>query len=637
MGKLTYSFLVVCSFAAAARAADDDVVADFESADYGGWVATGDAFGAGPARGALPGQMAVDGYLGRGLVNTYLNGDRSTGTLTSPPFEVSRDYLTFLIGGGAHAGRTCVELLADDRVVRTVAGEDSEHLAPFTWDVRDLKGRQARFRIVDQETGGWGHVNVDQVSLTDAPAQPPVGDVPLYQEAYRPQFHFTAARNWLNDPNGLVYYKGDYHLFFQHNPRGVNWGNMTWGHAVSQDLVHWRQGADALKPDATGTMFSGSAVVDWDNTSGFRSGDEKPLVALYTAAGGTSAESKGKAFTQCLAYSTDAGRTWIKYAQNPVLKHVRGENRDPKVAWHAPTKRWVMALYLDKEDFAFYASPDLKRWEHLQDLKVPGCSECPDFFPMTIDGGKAGSDADARWVWTAANGRYLVGTFDGTHFVPEPGEARRVEFGRNYYAVQTYSDAPDGRRIQVGWMNGGRYPRMPFNQQMAFPRELRLKRTDEGLRLFNTPAREIELLHGKRHEWSNLTLDPGGDNPLASVEGELFDIEAEFEAGTARTFGLDIRGERLAYSTTERKLNALGSAPLELKDGVLRLRVLVDRTSLETFARDGQVTLSSCFLPPADNKRLRVFTDGGSAKVRSLRVTELKPALPALETQDRAD
>jgi sucrose-6-phosphate hydrolase SacC (GH32 family) len=631
MKRLIPLLVVFVPLAAVARAADDVVIADFESTDYAGWVATGDAFGAGPARGALPGQMSVGGYVGRGLVNTYLNGDKSTGTLTSPPFDVSRDYLTFLIGGGAHAGRTCVELLVDDRTVRTAAGEDNEHLAPFTWDVREFKGKAARFRIVDQETGGWGHVNVDQVTLTDAPATPPAADVPLYQEAYRPQFHFTAARNWLNDPNGLVFYKGEYHLFFQHNPRGVNWGNMTWGHAVSGDLVHWRQRADALKPDALGTMFSGSAVVDWDNTGGFQSGDEKTLVAVYTAAGGTSEESKGKPFTQCLAYSTDAGQTWTKYAHNPVLPHVRGENRDPKIVWHAPSKRWVMALYLDKDDFAFYASPDLKKWQQLQTMTVPGCSECPDFFPMVVDGEKADDKDNMKWVWTAANGRYLVGEFDGNRFTPESRDALQVHFGNNYYAVQTYSDVPDGRRIQVGWMRGGRYPRMPFNQQMAFPQELRLQRTGGGLRLFAAPVREIELLHGKRHDWSDLTVAPGADNPLKDLRGELFDIEAEIEPGTARIVGLEIRGERVAYSTADRRLTALGSAPLEVKDGVLRLRVLVDRTSLETFAQGGRVALAGCFLPPAHDKGLRLFAEGGNAKVRSLRVTELKPALPALE------
>ena len=633
MNHLLLAILFATSLGAVVRAADDVVVADFESSDYAGWVATGDAFGPGPARGALPGQMAVGGYVGRGLVNTFLNGDRSRGTLTSPELVLSRDYLTFLIGGGAHAGRTCMELLVDDRVVRTAAGEDAEQLAWFTWDVRDLKGKTARLRIVDDETGGWGHVNIDQITLTDAPTVPPLAEAPLYEEAYRPQFHFTAARNWLNDPNGLVFYKGEYHLFFQHNPRGVRWGNMTWGHAVSRDLVHWRQRRNALLPDATGTMFSGSAVVDWDNTAGFQRGEEKALVALYTAAGGTSEESKGKAFTQCLAYSTDAGRTWTKYDHNPVLAHVRGQNRDPKVVWHAPAKRWVMALYLDGDAFAFYASPDLKRWEHLQDMNVPGCSECPDFFPMKVEGETSGDTAEVKWVWTAANAKYLVGSFDGRRFTPESNRPLQVDFGKNYYAVQTYSDAPDGRRIQIGWMRDGRFPRMPFNQQMSFPHELRLRRTPDGLRLFSAPVREIELLHGRSHEWADLMLKPG-DNPLSGLAGELFDITAEFKNVDARAFGLKVRGEPVVYSTADQRLTALGSAPLALTGGVLRLRLLVDRTSIETFADDGRVALSGCFLPPTHNKALEVFTEGGAVTVRSLRVTELKTALPTLEADD---
>jgi sucrose-6-phosphate hydrolase SacC (GH32 family) len=615
------------------RAADDLVIADFESPGYGDWVATGDAFGSGPARGALPGQMAVDGYLGRGLVNTFLNGDKSKGTLTSPDFAITRDYLTFLIGGGAHAGRTCVELLVDGRVVRTATGEDAEHLAWFTWDVRDQKGKTVRLRIVDDETGGWGHVNVDQITLTDSPSVPPLVEAPLYQEAYRPQFHFTAARNWLNDPNGLVFYKGEYHLFFQHNPKGVNWGNMTWGHAVSRDLVHWTQRRNALLPDATGTMFSGSAVVDWENTAGLQRGPEKTLVVLYTAAGGTSEESKGKRFTQCLAYSTDAGRTWAKYEHNPVLPHVRGENRDPKIVWHGPSKHWVMALYLDGNTFAFYASPDLKRWEHLQDMNVPGCSECPDFFPMKVEGEAPGDAAGMKWVWTAANAKYLVGEFDGRRFTPETSQPLQVEFGKNYYAVQTYSDAPEGRRIQIGWMRDGRYPRMPFNQQMAFPQELRLRRTTDGLRLLSGPVREIELLHGRRHEWADLTLKPG-DNPLSGLSGELFDIEVEFRNVDARAFGLKVRGQPVVYSTADQRLAALGSATVALADGVLRLRLLVDRTSIETFADDGRVALSGCFLPPANNKSLEVFSERGAVTIRSLRVTELKPAVPTLEMDE---
>ena len=192
-------------------------------------------------------------------------------------------------------------------------------------------------------------------------AEPPE-NVPLYQESLRPQFHFTSRTNWLNDPNGLVFYKGEYHLFFQHNPLGINWGNMTWGHAVSSDLLHWRQLDDAIAPDRLGTIFSGSAVIDWNNTAGLQTGTEKPLIAIFTSAGGTSTESNKQPFTQSIAASNDRGRTFRKYDHNPVLGHIIGGNRDPKVIWHAASKKWVMALYLDGDQYALFSSTDLKNW-----------------------------------------------------------------------------------------------------------------------------------------------------------------------------------------------------------------------------------------------------------------------------------
>ena len=242
-----------------------------------------------------------------------------------------------------------------------------------------------------------------------------IDDDKLYGETYRPQFHFTARDGWLNDPNGLVYFAGEYHLFFQHNPKASTWGSMTWGHAVSTDLVHWQQMPNAIEPDALGTIFSGSAVVDWENTAGFKVWSEPALVAMYTAAGGSSPESEGQPFTQCLAYSNDRGRTWVKYAGNPVLPHIVGENRDPKVIWYAPEQVWVMALFLDGHNFALFTSPDLKEWERIQTLAIPGSSECPDFFPLPLDG----EASKLKWVFTAANGKYLVGDFDGHKFAPQ--------------------------------------------------------------------------------------------------------------------------------------------------------------------------------------------------------------------------
>ncbi len=445
-----------------------------------------------------------------------------------------------------------------------------------------------------------------------------------YDESHRPQFHFTAQRNWLNDPNGLLFYAGEYHLFFQHNPDGINWGNMTWGHAVSPDLVHWRQLEHALLPDRLGTMFSGSAVVDWDNSAGFQTGAEKALVAIYTAAGSTSAESQGQSYTQCIAFSNDRGRTWTKYAGNPVLPQLRSGNRDPKVLWHAPSQQWIMTLFLDKADYAFFASRDLKSWQHLQDMTVPGCAECPDFFELAVDG----DPGRCKWVWTAANGRYLIGDFDGRQFVQESGP-HPADWGRNYYAVQTFSDIPanDGRRIQIAWMSGGAYPGMPFNQQMNFPTELTLHETPDGLRLRRQPVREIALLRAASHRLAGHCVSPG-QNPLANLAGDCFEIEADIDLGSATAVGFRCRNETVAYSVADGRLRCLGQTA-ELPANAarrLRLRILLDRTSLEVFAADGSAVMTSCFLPDPADHSLEFYVKGGAATLLTLAVHELRSA-----------
>ncbi len=472
-----------------------------------------------------------------------------------------------------------------------------------------------------------------------------------YHETYRPQFHFTAAKNWLNDPNGLVYFNGSYHLFFQHNPIGNVWGNMTWGHAVSSDLVHWQQNNNALEPDDLGTMYSGSAIVDWHNTSGFGTGAAPPLVLIYTAAGNTSPASQGKPFTQCLAYSNDRGSTWTKYAGNPVLPHIADGNRDPKVVWYAPTRRWIMALYLNEADFAFYASSNLKTWEALQMITVPGCDECPDFFEMQIEksktnyrekpleepaGKKQAGEKSAekkKWVWTAANGHYLVGSFDDNRFTPET-PLLQPDYGANYYAVQTYSDIPahDGRRIQIAWMRGGEYPGMPFNQQMSFPCELTLHETQLGLRLFRLPVREIRSLYQHTFRLPAATLSVG-EKQLPELKGDLWDIEADFEVQNAKEFGIRIGSEHITYSVAQKTLTCLSrSAPLETHRNHVKIRVLVDRTSLEVFGNDGIVSLTSCFLPkqkekPEQNEQgIGLFSTGGTVQLISFTAHALRSA-----------
>ncbi|MCY3556101.1 MAG: glycoside hydrolase family 32 protein [Gemmatimonadetes bacterium] len=501
----------------------------------------------------------------------------------------------------------------------------------------------------------------------------------LYREAHRPQFHFTAKKHWINDPNGLVYFDGEYHLYFQHTPGSMVHGRTTWGHAVSTDLVHWKQlHTAALDVDETGWMWSGSAAVDHHDTGGFKDGDVPPLIAFYTAGG--ERVFPDRRCIQCIAHSNDRGRTWTKFAGNPVIGHIRAENRDPKVVWHEPTARWIMALFMDGNDYALFSSPDLKSWTHLQDLTLPGVSECPDFFELPVDG----DTANTRWVFWGASGGYLIGRFDGHAFTPET-DVLQAEQGANGYAAQTWSDVPaeDGRRIQISWMRGGRYPAMPFNQQMSFPVELTLRTLPDGVRLCREPVREIKLLYAGTRTW------PAGD--LAAVaaeqfkqrfasgaissyavtdlreavsrlvladEGDLFDVRMAIEVGGrgksgggdeydgdengdgsesagARGFTIEVQGHSVVYDAEAQTLSCLGkTAALRTIDGRVSLQLLIDRTSLEIFVNRGEVSMSFCFLPAAANHRLALKAVGGSVRggvhggvrIVSLLVHELRSA-----------
>lgn len=708
--------LISCPWTGRWAAAQDVLIADFEGQDYGAWKAEGEAFGRGPARGTLPNQMSVTGFEGGGLVNSYRNGDASTGTLTSPAFKIERKYIRFLIGGGMDSEKTCMNLLINGRIVRNATGPNdkpggSEALALDSWDVSEFAGQNAVIQIMDRATGGWGHINVDHIVQTDnkppgmlvnaareivlerrylnlpvknggpkrqmsvlvdgqparsfeieladgapdwwacidiAPFQGRkatlrVNKLPedsaglkaihpsdeiknagtFYQETLRPQFHFSPRQGWTNDPNGLVFYQGEYHLFFQHNPVGINWGNMTWGHAVSPDLIHWTELEPAIYPDKLGTIYSGSAVVDWNNTAGFQTGAEKVIVCIYTSAGGTSPESKGQPFTQSIAYSNDRGRTWTKYEKNPVLAHVAGENRDPKVLWHAPTKKWIMALYLDGDRYALFGSPDLKTWTKLSDVPPLEASECPDLFELPVDD----DPKNTRWVFWGANGNYLVGRFDGTTFTKEAGPFR-FEHGNNSYAAQSYSDVPaeDGRRIQIAWMNGGQYPAMPFNQQMSFPSALTLRTFPDGVRLCRQPVRESERLRDRRHSFKDVALQAGVD-PLQGITGELFDIRMELAPEDGGEITLNLRGAPIVCNVREKTIAFLGkTAKLEPLEGRVRLQILVDRSNIEIFGAAGRLSLSSCFLPPPGDKTLSLTAKGGAARLHSLEIWELKSA-----------
>ncbi|MEX0938693.1 MAG: glycoside hydrolase family 32 protein [Pirellulales bacterium] len=675
----------------------DVVIADFESGNYGMWKVEGEAFGPAPAEGTLPGQMQVTGFQGERLVSSFYKGDDSTGTLTSPPLTIDRPFINFLIGGGGYPGETCINLLSQGRVVRTATGPNraaggSEALDWHTWDVRDLAGKAVVIEIVDARTGGWGHINVDQIVLSDRSRMVPPEELSrtiaiekrylnlpikngapmrrmeltvggeterafdielapdeadwwafidvsafrgdqaelktnalaqgsgglkaifqsdrihnaenLYAERLRPQFHFSQRRGWNNDPNGMVYYDGEWHLFFQHNPYGWNWGNMHWGHAVSRDLVHWEELPIALYPwtMAQEHCFSGTAVVDKENTSGFQTGDEEVLVAAFTDTG------RGEA----IAYSNDRGRTWTYWQGNPVIEH---QGRDPKVFWHEPTQHWVMALYDEhqgKQWIAFYNSPDLKVWEFQSRLE--GYFECPEIFELPIDG----DEDSTRWVVFAADAKYALGQFDGRAFTPDHEGKHQLHWGA-YYASQTYNNTPDDRRIQIGWgridMEG-----MPFNQMMTFPCELTLRSTGDGTRLFARPVREIERLRKKTYLRENVVLQPG--DPLeVPVTGELFDIRAEFDVGEAAALRITVGDRTITYNAAEQTLEGM---PLKPVGGRVQIQLLIDRPSLEICGNDGRVYQTSSFRADSPIEAIRFSSRGGESRLLKLEVHELR-------------
>jgi fructan beta-fructosidase len=445
-----------------------------------------------------------------------------------------------------------------------------------------------------------------------------------YDELYRPQFHFTPEENWHNDPNGLVYYKGEYHLFYQYNPFGNEWGYMHWGHAVSKDLVHWEHLPIALRPDEDSrdkvkcTAFSGSAIVDERNLLGKQEGDEKTLVAFYTS----------QQCGQRIAYSTDRGRTWEKYEGNPVIPYDENDDaRDPKVIWHEPSGKYVMVLYRKSSEeetskgVSFYTSENLTGWEYQS--HVYGFYECPDLVNMKV----TNRPEENKWVLFDGDGSYLIGNFDGNEFTPESSKMTG-DFGANYYATQMWSNIPedDGRIIQIAWMRGGEFPGMPFKGQMTFPCELALTKFSFGYMLTRKPVGEIELLHDKHYDWENENLIPGiNQNILKKVKGDCLHLIGEFDLKTSNNFGFMIRRDRksagteIMYDVKRGTLSVLGSTvPLMPVDNAIKLEILIDRASVEIFANDGQAVISNCFTPDEGAEGLELFTRGGELEVLKL-------------------
>jgi fructan beta-fructosidase len=468
-------------------------------------------------------------------------------------------------------------------------------------DVSHLKGKTLTISY-DGNSEGLNKIFQDDVI---------VGQDNLYKEKNRPQFHFTTRRGWINDPNGLIYYDGEYHLFYQHNPYEREWENMHWGHAVSKDLVHWEELPSALYPDHLGGMFSGSAVMDYDNTAGYNKGKTPAMIAIYTAAG---ADKQ----VQCIAYSLDKGRTFTKYEANPVIdsRHIWNskDTRDPKVFWYTPGKHWVMVLN-ERDGHSIYTSSNLKDWKY--ESHVTGFWECQELFELPVDG----NPNNTKWVMYGASGTYMLGSFDGKVFTPEKGKYQYTTGA--IYAAQTFTNMPDSRRIQVGW---GRisHPEMPFNGMMLLPTELTLRTTKDGPRLFNLPVKETETLFTPVRDWQNLTSDKANDLLKEFYNTDCLRIKTTIKLSHATDAGFNLFGQRIVgYDMNSNTINGVFYSPEDMTSMELSADIYIDRTSIEVFIDDGAYSYSMERKPDTNNKEGFHFW-GNNIEVKDLQVFSVK-------------
>jgi fructan beta-fructosidase len=480
---------------------------------------------------------------------------------------------------------------------------------------------------------------------------PSVSPSVTYAERWRPQFHYSPPEGHLADPNGLVVDDGEWQLFHQQDG--------TWAHAVSPDAVHWTTLPTALEHDDLGQALSGSAVIDGADTSGLFGGPPGGLVAVYTSTAGGEAQS--------IAYSGDAGRTWQRYVGNPVIPNDgRRDFRDPKVFWHEPTSRWVMVVSMGDE-VGLFASPDLIEWDELSRFgRVEGLHtavwECPDLFPLQVDG----DPERVRWVLTVSVGasdategstaQYFVGDFDGTTFTRDPSVppemVQQTDVGQDFYAAQSYENAPDGRRVWMAWMGNWRYPysapTTPWTNAMSVPRDLALRTVDGAIRLVQSPIQELESLRGTPIRIDERAVETETALPLT---GSSYELEAEIETGDARLVGLRLLESdgsddggaeyvEVGYTTDDGGqffMDRTRAGPATLSDadgvpalfavrrtasyrpseGVMRVHILVDASSVEVFVDDGALVGTMLVFPTQGGEGLSLVAEG-SARLRSL-------------------
>ena len=501
-------------------------------------------------------------------------------------------------------------------------------------------------------TTGCGTATSEKKEVTDSSRS--------HQEKYRPQYHFTPKEMWMNDPNGMVYYQGEYHLFYQHHPESKVWGPMHWGHAVSKDLVHWEYLPVALYPDSIGFIFSGSAVIDWQNTTGFGSKENPPMVAIFTYR--HRKESPRGFESQAVAYSLDKGRSWEKYEGNPVLKDENSLGfRDPKVFWHEETEKWIMIISAE-DKVRIFSSPDLINWKaESQFGKNTGAHggvwECPDLFKLPVEG-----TSESKWVMLVSIGsggpnggsatQYFIGDFDGSRFKAIDDKTRWVDYGKDNYAGVTWSDAPDDRRIFMGWMSNWQYanevPTDPWRSAMTLPRTLQLKSVgnDEYV-LFSKPVQELQKLRQTSQAIQKKTIPGSHEIDFGAIRIDQSELILDFNksVGPAATgFGIEwtnSAGDTLLmeYSFEKDQFTLKRSisdslnfspefpqkqiAPYKTGQDKLSLRIFMDWSSIELFVNDGELVLTSLTYPVQPYDKVRIFSEGGEITLDKGHIWEL--------------
>ena len=506
-------------------------------------------------------------------------------------------------------------------------------------DIESYKGKKVTLTFAVAKTTDMGLAEIKQAGEYNF----------NYSEKYRPLYHFTPQYGWMNDPNGMVYADGTYHLFYQYNPYGARWGNMHWGHAISKDLVNWEYQPTAIAPDKLGAIFSGSAVIDHDNTAGFGKG---AMIAIFTSAGDRQ--------TQSIAYSLDGGKTFTKYEGNPVLTDANIiDFRDPKVFWHAPSKQWVMSL-ATTQTITFYGSKNLKEWTRLSEFGEGlgghgGVWECPDLFPLTYEG-------KTKWVLFVSinpggpNGgsatQYFIGNFDGKTFTPDTmNYPLWLDYGRDNYAGVTWSNVPiaDGRRLFIGWMSNWDYaneiPTENFRSAMTVARTLRLAHNGEHLVVASEPVKEVESLRREPLSLADKTTSDTVtfENFLPNTQGayeltftvtpndtDSFSFALENAKGETIKYLFDCANKTLSVDRSKSSVafNANFAetpikAPLTAKKSYT-VRLLVDKASTELFVNNGEVVQTNTVFPTEVYNTLRFKTEKGTLNLNDITVYKLK-------------